>query len=57
LDGSVGGTITIVFEAGNTVENKLDNISVSSDLKHLTFSFKHFGDYGPLQYDLQRVHW
>jgi hypothetical protein len=53
--GDAVGTIDIYFGPGNTVRNKLESIQLSADLNHLKFYYMHFGEYGPMQYDLVRV--
>jgi hypothetical protein len=53
-NGNARGTIDIFFDP-NTVQDKLDNIALSADLNRLKFSFMHFDQYGPLQYDLVRL--
>ena len=53
-NGRAQGTIVIYFAGTNTTNtDTLDNISLTGNT--LSFSFKHFGQYGPLVYDLVRV--
>ena len=54
-DGFATGTIDIDYGFGETVRNKLEGLILSDDLNQLRFSFVHCGQYGPFQYDLQRV--
>jgi hypothetical protein len=38
-----------------TVTNRLEGVALAADLRYLKFYYMHVGQYGPLQYDLQRV--
>ncbi|MGA9654610.1 MAG: hypothetical protein WBV96_11930 [Polyangia bacterium] len=54
-NGDATGTIVIYFSANDTDLDNLEGIELSADGSNLQFYFMHFGEYGPLQYDLQRV--
>jgi hypothetical protein len=57
-NGDADGTIDLVYNASGPADSPtqedLKGISLSADTSRLQFYFMHFGEYGPLQYDLQR---
>ncbi|MBL7897834.1 MAG: hypothetical protein JNJ99_04810 [Crocinitomicaceae bacterium] len=55
IGASANGTIDIYFVSSNTtVTNQLEGIQFYNNYNGLKFYFKHFGTYGPLEYDLIR---
>jgi len=56
-DGKAKGNVVVWFgaETGSTVDDQLDAIDLAADGSTLAFDFFHFGQYGPVHYDLARA--
>ncbi|MCP4131183.1 MAG: hypothetical protein GY754_09405 [bacterium] len=53
-NGQALGYIDIFFSVSSVCRGALDYIEFSDDYNSLNFEFWHFGEYGPLEYDLER---
>ena len=54
-NGEAIGEIKIYFGPNSVTTGELRKITLSSDYNRLSFEFWHFGQYGPIKYELRRV--